>query len=128
MTLARISNKRINRSSAPPKIPQADRKPWYDLFIDYGFSSKSVPETDPPMNREYGEIFDWVIGNRWPIEMDEELILDIWLGYVDPWNYVKPDNTPVKTETTKEPETSKSPKTKPEFDTKNLDLLGGMKF
>lgn len=133
MSRTRISKPSARRrpgvSSKSKSESPENRKPWHSMFHDYGFKSASVPETDPPSSRDYGEIFEWVTKGGWHTEAHERLIMDMWLGYVDPRNYV-PESEMEKAVVTEKTQEAKPKVTakKKSYDTKNIDLLGGMSF
>ncbi|MBO9428553.1 hypothetical protein [Sulfitobacter sp. R18_1] len=112
----------------------AEKKPWHDMFISYGYLPSSVPQSDPPESREYGEIFEWVTGGLWPIERDESLIIDIWLGYADPWainQKAQADQTEeakpeARSGASPEPSVTKGPGRKRRFTQKSAETSNGM--
>lgn len=65
------------------KSPLADM-PWAKLFQERGYAMSSIPKTPPPPAGDWPGLQDWVTQGRWECEADTDLIMDIWLGRVDP--------------------------------------------
>ncbi|MHA6345943.1 hypothetical protein [Roseivivax sp. CAU 1761] len=79
-------------SAKPSTGPKTDPKalPWYGLFKDRGYRDSSVPTDPPPDRRSYVAVEEWITGGGWILDQDEALAMGIWLGRVDPMNYVPP--------------------------------------
>lgn len=77
--------------------------PWYQLFRDRGYPGSNIPTQQPPKGLSFVKIEEWVTRGGWIHAEDTDLAMDIWLGRVDPLNYVPPAPKPVQTESSSAP-------------------------